>query len=329
MSQPLFSIIVPVYDVEKYLRTCLESVLNQTCSDWECVCVDDGSPDGCGAILDDYAKRDVRFRVIHQSNGGVSAARNAALDVAKGEWVQFLDSDDSLADDFLVRLAEKIKLYPQVDAIEHAAVYCYSDGTRKIGSECGRKLPVGILTAQQILADPFGKKYTALARCSCYKIFRRSVIEAHRLRFCIGMPLSEDCLFATQFYAYAHEVVSCPEVAGYLRIYREGSALATIDLKKLLPCLMAMEELHRVWRDRPTPGLAVALSAFIVGAAFLGKEYGGETYEQCREAVLRHRFFNRIGIPFLIRYGTNKMRLFAAVYFFSSRPVRRYILGKL
>lgn len=326
---PLFSIVIPVYKVEAYLPKCLDSVLNQTCSDWECVCVDDGSPDRCGAILDDYAKRDVRFRVIHQSNGGVSAARNAALDVAKGEWVQFLDSDDSLALDFLALLAEKIKLYPQVDAIEHAAVYCYNDGTRKIGSVCGRKLPVGILTAQQILADPFGKKYTALARCSCYKIFRRSVIEAHHLRFCVGMPLSEDSLFATQFYAYADKVVSCPDVAGYLRIYREGSALATIDINKLLPCLKAMEELYRVWQDHPTPGLAVSFAAVILGAAFLGKKYSPDVYAHCRETVLDSRFFNRVGMPFLIRHGTNKMRLFAIAYLVSPRFVRRLILKRL
>lgn len=329
MIEPLFSVIIPVYRVEAYLAKCLDSVLRQSCPDWECVCVDDGSPDGCGAILDEYAKRDARFCVIHQSNGGVSAARNAALDLAKGGWVQFLDSDDSIAPDFLARLAEKIKLYPDVDAIEHAAVYCYADGMRKIGSECGRKLPVGILTAQQILSDPFGKKYTSLARCSCYKIFRRSVIESHNLRFCVGMPLGEDALFATKFYAYAGDVVSCPDVAGYLRIYREGSALATIDIDKLLLCLKAMEELYRVWQDHPTQGLAVSLSASIIGAVFLGKNKGRDIYSVCRESVLRSHFFNSVGIPFLICHGTIKMRLFALAYKMLPRFGRRKLLEVL
>ena len=92
-----FSIIVPVYNVAPYLRACLDSVVAQTFADWECICVDDGSTDGSGAILDEYAKRDARFRVIHQANAGVSAARNAGIDLATGEWVTFLDADDMYA----------------------------------------------------------------------------------------------------------------------------------------------------------------------------------------------------------------------------------------
>ncbi len=93
---PTFSIIIPVYNVAPYLRECLDSVLAQTCPDWEAICVDDGSTDASGAILDEYAARDARFRVIHQPNAGVSAARNRALENAQGEWIVFLDSDDVL-----------------------------------------------------------------------------------------------------------------------------------------------------------------------------------------------------------------------------------------
>ena len=93
---PYFSIIIPVYNVAPYLRECLDSVLKQTFTDWEAICVDDGSTDGSGAILDEYVAKDKRFRVIHQANAGVSAARNAALKVVDGNWVLFLDSDDLL-----------------------------------------------------------------------------------------------------------------------------------------------------------------------------------------------------------------------------------------
>ncbi len=91
---PTFSIIVPAFNVAPYLRECLDSVLAQTIADWECICVDDGSTDGSGAILDEYAARDMRFRVIHQANAGVGTARNRALDMVRGEWICFLDGDD-------------------------------------------------------------------------------------------------------------------------------------------------------------------------------------------------------------------------------------------
>ena len=91
---PKISIIVPVYKVEKYLRRCLDSIVAQTFTDWECILVDDGSPDNSGKICDEYAEKDKRFRVFHQDNAGVSAARNKGLDEAKGEWIGFVDSDD-------------------------------------------------------------------------------------------------------------------------------------------------------------------------------------------------------------------------------------------
>lgn len=96
-AMPAFSIIIPVYNVESHLRECLNSVHAQTFTDWECICVDDGSTDASGDILDEYASRDSRFRVIHQENAGVSAARNKGLDETTGEWFVFLDGDDVLA----------------------------------------------------------------------------------------------------------------------------------------------------------------------------------------------------------------------------------------
>lgn len=92
-----FSIIIPVYNAAKYLRLCLNSVLAQTEQDWECICVDDGSTDGSATILDEYAAKDSRFRVIHKHNEGVAVARNVGLDAAKGEWITWLDADDEYA----------------------------------------------------------------------------------------------------------------------------------------------------------------------------------------------------------------------------------------
>ena len=106
-NQPLVSIIVPVYKVEQYLRTCIESVQTQTYTNWEMILVDDGSPDKCGDICDDYARNDCRLTVLHCENGGLSRARNRALDYPpKGDYITFLDSDDFWHKDYLSLLVK-------------------------------------------------------------------------------------------------------------------------------------------------------------------------------------------------------------------------------
>ena len=91
---PKVSIIVPVYNVEKYLKRCVDSLVGQTLKDIEIILVDDGSPDGCPKMCDDFVATDSRIKVVHKPNGGLGSARNAGLEVAKGEYVAFVDSDD-------------------------------------------------------------------------------------------------------------------------------------------------------------------------------------------------------------------------------------------
>ncbi|MBQ9936947.1 MAG: glycosyltransferase [Oscillospiraceae bacterium] len=106
---PLLSIVVPVYNVEQYLARCLDSILSQTLTDFEVIAVDDGSPDNCGKILDEYSQKDKRIKVIHKENGGVSSARNAALDLAQGEYIGFVDSDDYIEPNMYEYLVDSIK----------------------------------------------------------------------------------------------------------------------------------------------------------------------------------------------------------------------------
>ena len=108
---PIVSIIVPVYNVEKYINRCIDSILAQTFTDWECILVVDGSPDKSGEICDEYSARDSRIRVIHKPNGGVSSARNVGINLATGEWITFVDSDDFIDADSLFSMVELTKHY--------------------------------------------------------------------------------------------------------------------------------------------------------------------------------------------------------------------------
>ena len=100
----MISVIVPVYNAEKFIDRCIKSILNQNYNDFEIILVDDGSPDKCLKICDEWAEKDERIKVIHKINGGVSSARNAGLKVAKGEFVTFVDSDDTLYDCALLNM---------------------------------------------------------------------------------------------------------------------------------------------------------------------------------------------------------------------------------
>jgi len=113
MSQEkaLISVIIPVYKVEKYVEKCIQSVINQTYENLQIILVDDGSPDNCGKICDEYAKKDHRIEVIHKSNGGLSDARNKGLEIAKGEYIGFVDSDDYIEADMYEVLYNLLKQY--------------------------------------------------------------------------------------------------------------------------------------------------------------------------------------------------------------------------
>lgn len=123
---PLISVIVPIYNVEKYLARCVDSIVNQTYKNLEIILVDDGSPDLCPQMCDDYAEKDSRIKVVHKKNGGLSDARNAGMAVAKGEYISFIDSDDYVSDDFFECLLDVMNK-ENSDIAECSVVKLYED----------------------------------------------------------------------------------------------------------------------------------------------------------------------------------------------------------
>ena len=127
MEDGLISVIVPIYKVEEYLDRCVESLVNQTYKNLEIILVDDGSPDGCPHKCEDWARKDSRIKVIHKENGGLSDARNAGMNIATGEFISFIDSDDYIASDFIATLLAAMEK-ENSDIVECSVVKFYEDG---------------------------------------------------------------------------------------------------------------------------------------------------------------------------------------------------------
>ena len=213
MHQIKFSIIVPVYKTEQYLSQCINSIINQTYCEFELILVDDGSPDSCPVICNQYAARDSRIRVIHKKNQGLSSARNAGLDVATGEYILFIDSDDYLLDEnSLLIVAEKLKV-KNADVLIIGLCKYY----QKSGSFVDVLNPTLISKCQDMEALMKNNIFVASA---CDKVIRRSLIEKNSLRFVEGQ-LSEDIEWCTMLLR-DNLIIDCVQKSQY--VYRQQNA---------------------------------------------------------------------------------------------------------
>lgn len=194
---PKISIIVPVYRVEEYLDKCVQSILNQTFTDFELILVDDGSPDRCGEMCDGYAEKDSRVKVIHKENGGLSDARNAGIDAASAEYIGFVDSDDYIAEDMYEMLYENIVKY-DADISACGLFNCYE--TRKIRQYDKDELLI-VNQSEGIGIILEGKKLSVNA---VNKLFVKTLF--HNIRFPVG-KLSEDAYVMIKLFGQAQKMV--------------------------------------------------------------------------------------------------------------------------
>ena len=186
MISHLISVIVPVYNTEKYLDECIQSILNQSFTDFELLLIDDGSTDRSGAICDQYAAKDERVRVFHTENGGVSSARNVGLDEAKGEWIAFVDSDDWVKSLFLENF---IRYVDDVDII-----ISYSEIETKNGIHKIEISSEGIVTNTNF-HELFTKYGMTVNTTSWAKLYRKDLIEINKIRFDNRIKMGEDTVF--------------------------------------------------------------------------------------------------------------------------------------
>ena len=210
----LISVIVPVYNAEKYLRACLDSIVNQTYKNIEIILVDDGSTDGSGAICNEYADKDVRIKVYHIPNGGVSNARNLGIDNANGEYISFVDSDDEVSREYVEKLYCAIE-YKEQDLV--IGNFCDVYENRKIIqhenlSTIGN-LQDDYANIRILLQGPWGKLY------------RSEILKKYKIRFRVDISLAEDQIFNYDFLKKVSTYTLIQETI-YYYYHRENESLS-------------------------------------------------------------------------------------------------------
>ena len=214
---PTVSIIVPVYNAEKTIGRCIESILGQEYADFELLLVDDGSQDGSGAICDAYGEKDPRVQVIHKENTGVSATRNLGLSLAKGEYLQFLDSDDWITQDAtkaLVRAAQ-----------EHQCDLVISDFYRVIGDRVSHKGDIQedtVLSREEYAAHMMERPADFYYGVLWNKLYRREIVERHHLRMNPDISWCEDFMFNLEYIRHASTFYAL-QVPIYYYVKTKGS----------------------------------------------------------------------------------------------------------
>lgn len=221
------SIIIPVYNVEQYLQSCVKSVITQTYQDLQVILVDDGSIDSSGALCDQLAQQDDRIQVIHKPNGGLSDARNAGLKVAKGDYVAFLDSDDVyLLQDGVEQMMHVIVTdKPDLLLFQCVDVYPSRQSVRKAYDSDYRVRHSGIEVFHQLV------RTQSFNMSACFQLIRRELLEKHQLYFEKGL-LSEDVDWSLRLWRHVEKVraINLP-MYGYQ--HREGSITTTYTIRNL------------------------------------------------------------------------------------------------
>ena len=244
-----FSIIIPVYNVEKYLEQCLNSVLNQTFTDYEVICVNDGSTDGSLDILRSFAKKDARIQIINQKNGGLSDARNAGIQAAKGDYIFLIDSDDWITENALEVLSKNTE---NQDFIAFNGERFFEDGKIEI--------PDKGISEPQLTGWEYYNKYVHQGRnfhfvCVVLRLYRREFLIENKLFFKKGI-YHEDNLFTPICCYYAENIKIIPDILYIYRI-REGSITQTPNQKRIYDIVNSANDLAEFFIPKNIDKIAI------------------------------------------------------------------------
>ena len=211
----LVSVIMPVYNVERFLKKSLTSILNQTYNNLEIILVDDGSPDNSGKICDKFAEKDERIVVIHKKNGGVSSARNEGLKVAKGKYVTFADSDDWLADNAVELMVKKIE---SDDSDFCMGSYVMIGATRNSEASIKDDCTFSVNQSEKLT------HYIQKLRSPWCKLFKKEIIKEHGIEFPLGITYGEDAIFVWRYASHCKRFSVIKDVVYYYSMLNLNNA---------------------------------------------------------------------------------------------------------
>ena len=227
MNNTKVSIIVPLFNAEKFAKRCIESVLMQTFKNYELILIDDGSKDKTGEICDKYAEKDTRIKVIHKNNGGVSSARNTGLDMAKGEWITFLDADDWIEPNFLLIVDNNSN-----DSIDWIFAQWRTIWDNGLPNEINNYEQEILFNNWEEIKKIWDKMANMdICRCPWGKFFRRSVIESYKLRFDNSLKYGEDTVFNYEYLINIKGLSLCKKDYSHYIFHQNYGVIAVIKYK--------------------------------------------------------------------------------------------------
>jgi glycosyltransferase involved in cell wall biosynthesis len=227
MNNTKVSIIVPLFNAEKFAKRCIESVLMQTFKNYELILIDDGSKDKTGEICDKYAEKDTRIKVIHKNNGGVSSARNTGLDMAKGEWITFLDADDWIEPNFLLIVDNNSN-----DSIDWIFAQWRTIWDNGLPNEINNYEQEILFNNWEEIKNIWDKMANMdICRCPWGKFFRRSVIESYKLRFDNSLKYGEDTVFNYEYLINIKGLSLCKKEYSHYIFHQNYGVIAVIKYK--------------------------------------------------------------------------------------------------
>lgn len=315
----LVTIIVPVYNVEKYIGDCVNSIINQTYNNLEIILVNDGSNDRSAFLIDQFARNDSRINVLHKQNGGVSSARNAGLSVAHGDYVCFVDADDRIAPEFVEHFMH-IAVQNNADLVMSTQTI---EGSLK---EESNNHKFEIWTSEKSTSEILYAKFPI----GCWnKIFKRSVIVENNMSFPVGFFMGEGLSFITKFAQVAKKIVAINRALYFYRRDNLDSATTAISVNKMENALSAIKYIRKNLiiksrRINTAIDFHEWLTAFfsVVGIIKLGAVNKNELFYRSCWVILRK---NSLPLFFCARVSIRRRILLLAVFLLPTIFVEKII----